>query len=144
MTAIACRDGIMAADSGGWTADSHVITPVSPKIRVTEHGLVACAGETDEIEDFHTWFLAGMPAYAKPEKGGGIGALWLRHDGTIWFAGARLRFVQCAGPFWAIGASERFLWGALHAGATAEQAVRLAIQHTDGAAGDVQVERLEA
>lgn len=63
MTAIAVRDGIMAADSVGWTCGSSVKIHVAPKIkRAAGVGLFAAAGPTSEIERFTAWMLGVSPA----------------------------------------------------------------------------------
>jgi hypothetical protein len=143
MTAIAVRDGVMAADSATWAAGATVMfAPSRPKIIRLGGGLVGCGGSSDEIDLVREWMIRGGD---KPrlEKGEGFEILWARADRTVWHAGYRLNFYQIHAPFSCIGCSTQFMYGALFQGASAEQAVRLAILHTDGAGGDVQVERIE-
>jgi hypothetical protein len=78
----------------------------------------------------------------EPLKDDGFSSIWLKPDGTAWLIEDDLYPVKIAAGFAACGAPTTFMLGALYAGATAEEAVRLAIQHTDGAAGEVQVERI--
>lgn len=143
MTAIAYRGGIMAADTVGWTCGASVKSPVAPKIkRMSDGGLFAAGGNTSEIVQFAAWMLSGVsdrPGFDKEEQ---LTVLWARPDGSLWLCDHTLQFYQLHDSFFAIGAPCTFMMGALHAGASAEEAVRLAVLHTDGAGGDVQVERV--
>ena len=142
MTAIAYRDGVLAADSVGWTAGCSVKLPVAPKIRRTRcGGMIAAAGNTTVIEQFHLWHTSsgGKPDNLNEDD---IAVIWVKADGTVWFCTHRLHFAQFHGEFLAIGGPVEFMMGALFAGATAERAVRLAIEHTDSAGGHVQTMRI--
>ena len=142
MTAIAYRDGIMAADSVGWTANTSVKVPVCAKIRrLIDGGLVAGTGETTDIEQFHDWMRGESEQPSVPREDG-FNALWAKPGGTLWFCTWRLVFSQITAPFFAIGGPCEFMMGALFAGASADQAVRLAAEHTDSAGGQIQVEAL--
>lgn len=143
MTAIAYRDGVLAADSVGWMAEGHVKIPVSPKIVRFKGGMFACCGGETEIALATDWITkVGTP---KPllEQQEGFGCIWVKPDGSVWYTNWRLHPVIRPEGFMAIGACDKFMMGAMFAGASAEEAVRLAILHTDGAGGEVQVERLE-
>ena len=132
----------MAADSVGWAYD-YVKTPVAAKIkRMPDGGLFAAAGSTSEIMRFTAWMLVGGECPSDFDKDNGFTALWAKPDGSLWLCTHKLYFYELTSQFFAIGVPSIFLMGALHAGASAEQAVRLAIDHTDGAGGTVQVERL--
>lgn len=143
MTAIAFRDGIMAADSVGWTCAASIKMPVAPKIkRMTDDGIFAGAGSTSEIERFSEWMLTGNDCPRDFEKDEQFTGLWAKPDGSLWLCNHTLWFYQLHVPFFAVGAPCEFVMGALHAGASAEDAVRLAVLHADGAGGTVQVESL--
>lgn len=150
MTAVCYRAGIMAADSVGWTGEnSNIKVPVKPKIfRLSGGGLVGCGGTTSEIDMFRKAMISDADAVSVQlptfEKEYNFSSIWVKPDGTIWQCGWQLRWFQHHSQFVAMGANSDFLWGAMFAGASAEQAVRLAIEHTDGAGGEVQVERLAA
>jgi hypothetical protein len=103
--------------------------------------MFAAAGSTSEIIQFVEWMQRGgeRPEFDKEEQ---LTALWVKSDGSLWLCNYRLHFYQLHEDFFAIGSPNTFMMGALYAGASAEEAVRLAILHTDGAGGDVQVERL--
>ncbi len=144
MTSIAYRDGIMAADSTVWRGQGATIKMITrPKILRLPTGLFACCGDSQEIEVWRE-FLGNTISKPDPfEKDTGFSCLWAKPDGTVLQCWWKLVWVKITSPFVAIGASENFMYGALHAGASAEQAVQLAIDHTDGAGGKVQVERVK-
>ena len=143
MTAIAYRDGVLAADSVGWTAGCSVKVPVAPKIRRLPCGVYAAAGNTTVIDEFYDW-MSGDPLARRPEGlvDEDFSSICVRPNGTVWFCTHRLHFTQLHAEFLAIGGPSEFMMGALFAGATAEQAVRLAIEHTYSAGGHVQTMRI--
>lgn len=142
MTAIAYRNGIMAADSVGWTCES-VKMATHPKIRRTlDGGVFACAGSSAEIVRFADWMLSTGDLPTDFERDDQFNAIWVKPDRTLWHCNHRISFYQVVAPFFVIGAPSVFMLGAMYAGATAEEAVCLAILHTDGAGGEVQVERV--
>lgn len=143
MTAIAYRDGIMAADS--MMCIDEVKISVCPKIRRFDGTLIGCMGDNPEITAFEAWMADGARGNAKPNfaRENGFGALRAMPDGTLQLACYTLYWETLVVPFFAIGSASTFLFGALYAGASAEEAVRLAIQHTLHAGGEVQVERLK-
>ena len=144
MTVIAYRDGIMAADGGTWS-DSILCATDTRKIVRLDGRLVACCGQRPDIEAFVIWLRSGAPSRDKPllnaAKDGDFGAIVADADG-VWLADHSLRLYRAAGDYHVEGAHDGFLRGALAAGATAEQAVRLAVRHCAYAAGNVQVESL--
>ena len=143
MTIVAYRDGIMAADSVGWTGSATVKSPVAPKIkRLPDGGLIGCGGNTSEIVRVCAWMI--NPSLPTPtlDKDECFSAIWVKPDGSLWLGGYDLNFYQLYDQFFAIGSPTAFVFGALHAGASAEAAVQLAIDHTDSVGGKIQVERL--
>ena len=142
MTVIACRDGIMAADSGVYQGDLHF--GVTQKIRrLVDGSLVAACGSRPLIQEFHRWIMGGggvdKPDAVEPEMFGG---LWLKCDGTIWRITHKFEVYDDPCAFAAEGMNANFMLGAMAHGASAEQAVRLALKYSDGAWGDCQVEKL--
>lgn len=145
MTIIVYRDGVMAADSVGWTANNSVKVPAPGKIRrLSDGGLIGAAGETSDIIQFHEWMAADRPRDTRPEfgKDDGFCALWVKPDGALSACTWKLVFFPIATSFFAIGGPAEFVMGALYSGASAEDAARLAIEFTDSAGGPVQIERL--
>jgi hypothetical protein len=145
VTVIVCREGFMAADTAGWDYDGRVVKSNRRKIvrlgGLHAGSLFAACGELENAE-----------ALIEKLNGGDIGdytiddndfcAIEALPDGTILRYLKKMRPVAVNQPFIAIGANESFLYGALYAGASAEDAVRLAIRYTDSAGGDVQVEHI--
>lgn len=140
MTVIAIRDGIMAADTAVWCGD--VIAGFADKIvRLKDGRLFAGAGDRPNILECAKWLdgeIERPAAVGECE----FGALILAADG-IFRIDYKFRIHPTAPAEFAVeGAHDEFMLGALHAGATAGQAVRLAIAHARRAGGDVQVEEL--
>ena len=146
MTVIVYRDGVMAADTAGWDYDGHVIKSNRKKIvrlrgMIHAGSLFAACGELENAEALIEKLNGGdIGDYTIDDNG--FCAIEVLPHGTILRYLKKMRPVAFEQPFIAIGANESFLYGALYAGASAEDAVRLAIRHTDSAGGDVQVERL--
>lgn len=139
MTVIVYRDGVLAADTA--TFMGQTVHHFGEKIRNYGPDWVVAAGEYAAIEAFHSWFAAGWPDHDKPEVGdeeGSFGALVLHSDGVVSHFDYKLRRTERSG--WAVeGAHCDYVLALLHRGATAREAVEMAIQHCAYAGGDVQV-----
>lgn len=145
MTAIAYRAGILAADTAGWSGGGHVKVPTPLKIvRLSDGGLVAACGAAEDCVWISGWLNSNrVSPQVTIHREDGFDAIWIKPDGSIWRCSDRLEFYESPAEFHALGAATTFMYGALHAGATAFMAVQLAIDHTDGAGGYVQVEHLQ-
>jgi len=140
VTVIAVRGGIMAADTALWQGG--IIAGHAQKIvRLSNNQLVACSGERPAALACIQW-LSQNGTKPDPIEDGRFGGLILGASG-IQRISPRFEIYESGDEeFAAEGAHIEFLLGAMHAGATAEEAVRLAIQCGDSAGGDVQVEHL--
>lgn len=141
MTVIAYRNGIMAADTGTWSGN--IATANLPeKIYRTKAGdLLACAGRVPDILAVRRWIDGGeRPAATEKDAFGGL--LVRRESGLVERISWDMMIYPDNAPFQAEGACDEFLLGAMAAGATAEEAIRLALRHVPYAAGEVQVVRL--
>jgi len=138
MTIICVRDGVMAADSGCWS-DDLAFGSVTKIVRVNGD-LVAGAGEAEVVEQFYAWIRGGQERPAPLDKETEFGALMLRADG-IWRIGRSFVFYRDPSPFAAEGMHRQFAMGVMATGRSAEEAVRLCIEHGAWARGPVQVER---
>lgn len=141
MTAIAYRSGIMAADSVAMTYEVRV--RCLPKItRKPDGTLIGISAHEAPAR----WFVEKWPvldrANAPPLKEGDLYALIVLPDETVLSCDHNLLPFTLIGPFHVLGNCGQFLLGALCQGATAEEAVRLAIEYTTECGGEVQVERL--
>lgn len=143
MTIVAYKDGVMAADTAFWCGP--VIEGHATKIRRLKNGaLVGCSGDGTIYQWFFDW-IENHGAKSDREKpdAGGFGALVVTPDGEVIRYGENCLPITLTGPFFAMGAGATFAMGAMAAGASAEEAVRLTIENTDTAAGNIQVERLD-
>lgn len=140
MTVIAYRDGIMAADSAVW-GDQIIVEHVRKIWRLADGSLFGCSGRLCDAQACADWLLNGGDKPAPAEKGY-FTALVAAPDGVVRRIEWDMRPFEITGPYHTCGAHMEFLHGAMAAGASAEEAVRLAIRYGDSAAGEVQVERL--
>lgn len=138
MTTIAYKDGVLACDSA-WNVDgSTVITWATKITRLPSGALYAGAGDSDDRELVallsDLWLSAGtVPARAAlADLKGDYSALLVfpsEAEGGVWLiekgdedSGA----MRVVAPFAAIGAGRDIALGAMAAGASAEEAVRIA------------------
>ena len=144
MTAIAYRDGIMAADTAVYNGHGARVGH-QHKIIVVEGYLVASCGPAAVQHIISRWIAGGC--VGSPDFGSikteDIGAIVVRPDGVV------LRFSEDAdpitgliAPFHAVGSASGLMMGAMAHGATAEKAVLIACDLDAYAGGPVQVERL--
>lgn len=146
MTVICVKNGIMAADSHTFSRGTKWESAF-PKITRGPKGLIGVAGSSVDAYMIAQWWKAGGLAGATPHLGSGDegpAALILLNDGTVWFMDDRLKPCPMSDPA-VTGEMDAatFTEGALRAGLSAEDAVRLATKHCKSAGGEVQVERLE-
>lgn len=153
MTIIAVKDRIMAADS--WSFRNEVGYPLGAadkKIaRAPDGSLVAGCGCTLDNYALRQWVRAGMDFKAAPalqyptSSEDSVDWLWVKPDGTTWRGSADFMVFPVSTPF-AIGILSAVLLveGAMIAGASAEEAVRIAISRCAFVGGELQVEHLIA
>lgn len=129
MTVIAYRNGIMAADSRAFTGGR---TPIGQKMKIRRLSNATLVGASSSIpgggEAAIKWFAGGRKAEDPlPEK---FTLLAVNRDGDAFYA-TDSRFVSgpIKAPYFAIGSGEEFALGAFATGASAKDAVRIAIQH---------------
>ena len=148
MSAIAYRDGTMAADTAGWFGGGEVMHFNNRKILRLGEALIGCSGQTDAIQWFLDWRRRqtrhDSPARPSdnPLAGCDFGAIEARPSGVLLHWSPMLVPTEMDVPYFAMGAPREFLLGALAAGASAERAVQLAIDLHTGAGGRVQVEHI--
>lgn len=143
MTAVAYRDGILAADTAVWQGEMYVADVL--KIRRLARGkrLFAACGPADVIEECIGYLEAvgdlGSPIPVPEDV---FDAILVDENGARSVSARTFRVCGPCRPMMAIGPHAEFLYGAMYAGASAEEAVKLAIQHGSCADGAVQVERI--
>lgn len=140
MTAIACRDGELATDSR-ITAGSMVVSDKRTKVhRLRDGSLVAWAGSVQDAE----LLLRAMRKTTKEKhpKLEDISALHLRVDGTLWEYEGEAWVKQDPG-YYATGSGAPYALAAMDAGASARDAVKIAIKRDANSGGRVQSLKLK-
>ena len=140
MTTIAYRSGIIAADTQSIGGNAITATNLTKIVRRSKDGaLCGASGYLAFVQAFHRWFLGN-------ERGRVPGF----HDGDRAFIvrkGKPIEMFESVGSFdyepeyIAIGSGMEFALGAMHAGASAADAVAAAIAHDPGTGGKVIVLR---
>lgn len=165
MTAIAYKDGVMAADSlccGGDMRRGEV-----RKIARSPKGTIgAAAGKAGKTAEFRRWvesgridewiasgcwINAGEIAYGPDgfadklpidEELNSFGAIIVTVENRVICLDYRGYRVELDALFYVEGSAEQILMGAMAAGASAEEAVEIAIRYDVGCGGKIQVERV--
>jgi hypothetical protein len=153
MTIICVKDGIVAADGSSWLADVLLQTDARKIVRSLDGALGGSAGNTSETAIFRRWFATTSSlderSALRPKDDplvlndkSGFAAIWLEPDGEVWQMDYDGRPYSIGREAQALGVAWRFALGAMCAGLSAEQAVRLCIERHGGVGGEVFVERL--
>lgn len=141
MTTIAYRDGVLATDSralvGGWRAPYAVVK----MWRLSDGSVVAGSGDLARVTAMKDWLEEGNRDAKQPDLTD-ASVYHLLKDRTIVVYELGGSFVIAA-DFAAWGSGLPPALGALHMGATAEQAVRIATLVDDGTGGDVVSMKVE-
>lgn len=149
MTVIAYRDGVLAGDtliSGGSSGTRYgQFTKI-----VKHHGhLMGFAGAAAAMTKLRSILLAVPADKFGPDMDldfdGDVGCLLVTPDGTAYFYEGESTpgFFTVTAPFFALGSGEQIALGAMAAGASAPEAVRIAIDLSSGCGGQTQVIRLD-
>lgn len=140
MTTIAYRDGVLAADSQH--SSDGVIVAYRPKLeRLPDGSLLATKGCAGHGRALFEWLKSGREGDQPDGDGGGF---LVHADGTLeGFEGKQSEILSGA-DYHAFGSGQQIALGAMHAGATAEQAVAAAVAHDCFTGGEITVLRREA
>ena len=134
MTCIAYRAGVMVADSQATMGGLKM--PCLPKITVAGGRLIGAAGDASAINRFVAWFGTDgkRPRLLKKEE---FDAIVVDADGHAdhWEEGMEPDRITM--PFFAIGSGAELALGAMEMGATAEEAVAVAIKWDANCGGPV-------
>jgi len=143
MTVIVYRDGVMAADGACWRGEVCITLTAKKIARSPSGGLLGCAGPSEICEAAIASFREGkFEAFGRTKESHEWGAIAVTPDGKVFTMDGLGNFFERKVPWATEGSHTEFLAGALCTGATAEQAVRLAVERCLWAAGEIQVERL--
>ncbi len=147
MTVIAFKDGVMVADGGDWNGGI-VRQAAIPKIsRAPDGSLWGASGKAGDCYHLRQWVLAGCNMEDKPAFTGvdddAIAILMAKPDGSAWGGSSSLVLHPIPHPC-AHGeqAASSFCEGAMAAGLSPQEAMRLTIENCAWAACDVQIEYL--
>jgi hypothetical protein len=145
MTVIACKDGVMAADSSVWTGNIWMPSAESKLRRMSDGAVMGLAGWWPEIEAAIRWYQDGAKPDSRPAKPdeGDLDILILTPQGKLWNLCNNFRLYRSEWPLGVAGSHTEFVLGALMAGASAKQAVEQACRHCSHARGPVTTMRLE-
>jgi hypothetical protein len=151
LTIICIKDGVVAADGSSYQGNLIVDRNRKKIVRSKDGAVGAGAGVSGDTRRFREWFVnsskeerlsTGPISALTTDKDSGFEAVWTELDGVIWnvhFDGKPHEFgsaiATCGSPW-------QLARGAMLAGASAEEAVRICIEHHDSASGEVQIERL--
>ena len=95
------------------------------KIQEKNGELIGCAGTNDHIEVFMKWYGSKRKKPILP-KDADFEALILKKDGRLVLYDETFSYDAIKNPFYAIGSGGSAALGALHMGATLEQAIEIA------------------
>lgn len=138
MTTIAYRDGVLAADTLATWGDSR--DGRCTKIAKRGPVLAAGAGSMAQVQAFLDWFRAGMKGDPPPAQAGDNSAFCYLIEPSGWFLmwGPR-GWERSRDDALALGSGGEYARGAMSAGATAEEAVAIAILHDVKSGGPITV-----
>lgn len=140
MTVIAYKAGILAADTQTIHVE-HVKLLHDVKIAKYKGHLFGLAGDLcPPLDEFKKWWFTEP---RKPMKGRvKFDVLMITPEGHITIADHTGSIERLHMPFFAIGSGKEFAIGAMAAGASAKQAVQIAIEFCPSVSGSVTTKRL--
>lgn len=139
MTTIANKSGVIAYDSR--TTNGNTITSNSKNKHVKRGGVhFFMCGSVADHEGFVQAYLSGKP----PNKHVDILA-YIVKDGVVYRAGADKGelWIHKAHAVDSIGSGQAFAWGAMDAGCSAKEAVRIAAGRDTGTGGRIRTFRIK-
>jgi len=154
LTAIAYKDGVMAADE--LLALDGAVDYCKTKARKQNGFLIGVSGKRCPTDaQFDTWFfqmavnkktkveryaalvLGNLPRMGN-DKEFSFSALVVDPNGKRYLVDESGGMEPVTTPYWAVGAGQDFCIGAMAAGASARDAVRIAIRHSSSCKGKVR------
>jgi len=129
MTTIAYKDGVLAADTR--VTQDGIVLPSTSKIVKRDTTSVAICGELSVIQAYRKDQKWDLLSKEVPWEALTCGGYLIDSDG------ATLTIPD--GDFWAIGSGAHFALGAMAAGATPEEAVKIAARYDTGTNDTVEV-----
>lgn len=141
MTTLAYKAGVLAFDSRVTAGDT--VYGGAVKGRKTNKYLMAVAGDWQDAEAFMDWVEDGAvwddrKKYGLADREVEISAIVVNKKGQVLLYGSRLYPMIIDALFYAEGSGAPFALGAMSAGATAAQAVKIAAKFDTGTGGTVR------
>lgn len=138
MTTLAYRDGELATDSRV-TAGDMIVSDRRKKVhRLRDGSIVAWSGSVQQAE----LLLRAMRKKSSQPSLTEISALHLKTDGSLWEYEGEAWVKQDPG-YYATGSGSPYAFAAMDAGATAKDAIRIAIKRDANSGGRVQSLKLK-
>jgi|SRR5579872_1322793 len=126
MTVIAYRDGIVAADSAAFNGDRRTGT-VDKLTKLKDGSVLAMLGGLGEASRLAAWVIAGCKGEQPLGDEGAV--VVFRRGGVIDIYEKGTKQIATRAPFQSFGAGADMAFGAMAAGATAEEAIAVACEH---------------
>lgn len=133
MTTIAYKDGVLAGDS--WSTLHG--DPTQKIFKLDDGRLVGVSGDLSSAM-FFIDFLKDEAEFT----GGDFNAIVIYPNGDAYFYGERGFPLTIGRKFMALGTGSAYAMGAMAQGATAEEAVAIAIDMDESSGGNIVVERI--
>jgi ATP-dependent HslUV protease subunit HslV len=143
MTTVVYRDGVLASDSAVYAGGTKVHS--MKKVWKIRGHLVGLAGNVNAINAFKKWFEDGaMLDFYPITKKQSLAALVVTPEGKVFsYEDADPHAIEIEdGEYVAVGSGSDVALGALHAGATAPDAIKAAIAHSSKTDGKIQIIKL--
>jgi 20S proteasome alpha/beta subunit len=142
VTVIAFKDGVLASDtliSAGTTRTGQM-----NKIIKTKNGwLVGGAGRATSINELIVWAEAGMDFDNYPDDSKELSAILVDPKGKVFLMDEEYKPFPIKSKYHADGSGGDLALGAMEAGASAEEAVKIAIKYDTACGGAVQKVKLD-
>jgi 20S proteasome alpha/beta subunit len=132
MTTIAYKDGVLAADRRVTKGDQIVQYKHRKAYKNVEGWLYAGSGTVSDLKRFEAWAETDDGSKTPPK--GDYEGLMVSPEGRVWAVEGGVMWRMTGAKFMAIGSGGPVALGALHAGADAVQAVKIA-QLVDSSSG---------
>lgn len=136
MTTIVYRDGILASDSQITNGDLRQSS--TRKIFGCDRGIGGAAGKLVDAHLFNMWIQAGAPDNPPKIDDHAADGIFIHPTGETFLWDGTEQLIELQGPFFAFGSGHQIAVGALAQGASAIEAVHIAIQYDTGSGGAVQ------
>jgi 20S proteasome alpha/beta subunit len=139
MTTVVYRDSVLASDSM-LGSNGAGIGSVKKIWKLKNGNLVGACGTAQGSEKFISYMNGDI---SKPESIPALDAILIDTELKVYFCEDNLQTYEVQAPFFAVGSGSKFALGAMEMGASAEEAVRVAMKYDISSGGEVQVLKLE-